>query len=81
MQHAGGKRVASEQCVAERRLADADAAEHGDVQLAAGELVEQAFDLGEILAQLAAHGRGNAGVVEQGAQRFAGLGGVRAGGS
>jgi hypothetical protein len=45
-----------EQCVAERGLADTDAAKH-DVQLACLQLVEQSLDLGEVLAKFAADGR------------------------
>ena len=65
VQHAGRERRAAEQGIAERRLADADAAEHSDMQLARGELVEQRLDLAEVLGQFAAHATRDAFVVEQ----------------
>ncbi len=79
VQHAGGERVAAEQRIAECGFADADAAEHGDMQLAGRQLVEQGFDLGEVLGQLAAHALGYTFIVEQRAQRFAGLRDMRVG--
>ncbi len=56
VQDAGREGFASEQCVAERGLADADAAENGDEQLAGLQLVEQSLDLGEVRAEFDAHG-------------------------
>ena len=77
VQDASGERLAAEQGVAERRLADAHAAEDGDMQFTRGEFIQQGLDLDKILAQFAAHGVGYTFIIEQRAQGVAGAGDVR----
>ena len=64
VQDAHGERLAAEQGIAQRRLAGGDAAEHGDMQFAALELVQHALDAREVACQFAAH-RGRDGRVVQ----------------
>src|SRR5450432_958284 len=81
VQDAGGEGYAAEQGVAERGLADADAAEDRNMQFAGRQFVQQRLDLGKILAQFTTHGVGYTFIIEQCAQGVAGARDVRVAGS
>ena len=72
MQRTGGKAHLAEQSIEQRRLADADPAKHGNMDMTLFELFQQQLQLPVILGQRRAHRRRHALVIEQFAQAIAG---------
>jgi len=77
VQHADRERILAEQRIRERGFADADAAEHRDVQFAAFEFAEHRLEPGELGGEAAADRCRNLRIVEQRAQAFGRLRAVR----
>lgn len=73
MQDADLERVLAEQGIGQCRLADTDAAKHGQMQLTALELAEHRFKTVEVGGERTAHGRRHLRIIKQGAQAFLGL--------
>ena len=77
VQHADVEDVLTEERIGERRLADADAPEYRDVQLAALELAEHRFEPREVGRKIRADRRRDVRVVEQRAHALRRLHAVR----